>query len=234
MNDPMNKTMNEAMNCNKLTVAKMSEATQEDVAITCTYNILFTNDLACGRIQEMLFELKKSPLYKFKVKQEANRLKKLFVVFERIISEIAGNRIGFLADCNQAIEDECSTHIQNLRESMELHFEVNGQPNARLMSYIECARTFVHMACINIDCRIKDLEKFKLHYANRLNYLRMDEHLRYIDRLSELLFDGGNINLNENVACKINLRRIQSILTSSRMMAKAIQASEDLNYQNPS
>ena len=78
----------------------------ENITLAAIYNILFTNDIVCSLIVEMLSELRKSRLCRFRVKQQGNKLEQLMLQYEKKINKIAGHRAFFMADANQYIADE--------------------------------------------------------------------------------------------------------------------------------
>jgi hypothetical protein len=49
----------------------------ENITLAAIYNILFTNDIVCSLIVEMLSELRKSRLCRFRVKQQGNKLEQI-------------------------------------------------------------------------------------------------------------------------------------------------------------
>lgn len=73
----------------------------ENITLAAIYNILFTNDIVCSLIVEMLSELRKSRLCRFRVKQQGNKLEQLMLQYEKKINKIAGHRAFFMADANQ-------------------------------------------------------------------------------------------------------------------------------------
>lgn len=68
----------------------------ENITLAAIYNILFTNDIVCSLIVEMLSELRKSRLCRFRVKQQGNKLEQLMLQYEKKINKIAGHRASIL------------------------------------------------------------------------------------------------------------------------------------------
>jgi hypothetical protein len=64
----------------------------ENITLAAIYNILFTNDIVCSLIVEMLSALRKSELCRFRVKQQGNKLEQLMLQYEKKINKIAGHR----------------------------------------------------------------------------------------------------------------------------------------------
>ena len=67
----------------------------ENITLTAIYNILFTNDIVCSLIVEMLSALRKSELCRFRIKQQGNKLEYLARQYEKKINKIAGHRAFF-------------------------------------------------------------------------------------------------------------------------------------------
>lgn len=78
----------------------------ENITLAAIYNILFTKDIVCSLIVEMLSALRKSELCRFRIKQQGNKLEYLARQYEKKINKIAGHRAFFMADANQYIADE--------------------------------------------------------------------------------------------------------------------------------
>ena len=216
----------------ELKVCDVQEACKEDILLTSIYNIIFTNDLACSRIADAVYHIKQSGKYRQLIKKETNRLQQLTKEFEKMMSWIAGPRLGFMADANQVVEDECKIHIDGMRLGMKREFKKVGHSNPDMMSHIEMARTFSEMACVNLDCRIKEMLTRGVPEANRMKYMRMTDIFKAVDRLCELLYEGGNIDLNKNELCISSLRLIEVKLTDANLIAKAIVDSENINMEN--
>ena len=221
---------------NEAIVQEITKACKEDILLTSIYNILFTNDLAFGRIAELIYQLKISNQYKLRIKQETTRLLKQVKELEKIITEVAGPRIEFLADANQVIEEKCNPHIKLMRIGMNREFKNSGHPHPKLMSYYEAARTLTEMACVNLDYRIKEMNERGIPGAKRVSYLRMTEIFKSIDRLGDLLLVGANgqnkvkgFNLNTNALCMSSIKLLEAILTDAETIGKAISEGERLN-----
>ena len=92
----------------------------ENITLAAIYNILFTNDIVCSLIVEMLSELRKSRLCRFRVKQQGNKLEQLMLQYEKKINKIAGHRAFFMADANQYIADEVQPDLLKMEYSIKL------------------------------------------------------------------------------------------------------------------
>lgn len=213
-------------------ICELTEATEESIVITSTYNILFTNELALATLVVALFHIKESKHYKQEVKKETKRLEKYRKDFEKRLSEIIGPRGNFYADANQTIEDECNEHLDNIRNGMMRAFEKAGHAESELMSYIELARTITEMACVNLDYRINEMKKNGIKESSHLTYLRMTDAFKYIDRISRLTYKGNYVNLNQCEDCVSSLREMEKKLTDANLLAKAIVESNKLNPIN--
>ncbi len=64
----------------------------ENITLAAIYNILFTNDIVCSLIVEMLSELRKSRLCRFRVKQQGNKLEQLMLQYETYMTAFARQR----------------------------------------------------------------------------------------------------------------------------------------------
>lgn len=210
-------------------VCSLDEATDENITVTCIYNIILTNDLACARVANFLYHIKKSPQYKQQVKQEVKRLEKLTKTYERILMEVAAVRGEFLSDITQTAEEELGRDIELLRYSIEHEFLKSKCSNARLMSYVELACIMCQYACISLDKRIQEMKARNIPDAERVSYLRITDIFKSVSRLSEMLFEGGYVRLNNSFSCRTGLHIIEKKLTDAHLIAKAINTADALN-----
>ena len=97
------------------------------------------------------------------------------------------------------------------------------------MAHIELARTFGELAVINLDLRLEEMHKHKIKEAQNLRWMSQKNIFKSTTRLSEMLFEGGNVNLNKNLMCKTALRMIELKLTDVKLLAKSISESDKLN-----
>lgn len=210
-------------------VNNSAEATPQQFTLTAIYNILVTNDLMLAQVAEAIYRIKKTSIYKQRVKQQTNRLEELRTNFEKKMQEVAGPQIGFLADVAQLIQDECQVNIDQLIESITDEFTKVNHPYPSLMAHIELARTLSELAVINLDLRYKEMIERKIPCAKQIQWLRQKDILHATTKLSELMFKGGKINLNNNLMCKTALRMIEFKLTDVKLIAQCIVESDKLN-----
>ena len=57
--------------------------TAENFTLTAVYNILFTNDIVCGLVVDLISQLKKSSHYRFNVKQLTKRIENEMQKYEK-------------------------------------------------------------------------------------------------------------------------------------------------------
>lgn len=210
-------------------VRNEGKATPEQFALTATYNILVTNELMLAQVYAAIYHVKHSDQYKQKVKQVTNQLEKIRAKLEKKIEEVAGPRIAFLSDVAQMVQDECQVNIDQIIEAITEEFAKINHPYPRLMAQVELARTFSELAIINLDLRYKELIERNVPDPKYILWIRDEDFLRLTNRLSELLFKGGVVNLNKNIMCKTSLRLIEIKLTDVKLIARSISESNKLN-----
>lgn len=210
-------------------LASSTEPTKEQIALTATYNILVTNELMLAQIYEAISHIKETDKYKQSIKKETKKLEQLVRKFEKKIREVVGPRIGFLADVAQIVQDECQVNIDQLVTAITEEFTKISHPYPLMMAHIELARTFGELAVINLDLRLEEMYKHKIKEAQNLRWMSQKNIFKSTTRLSEMLFEGGNVNLNKNLMCKTALRMIELKLTDVKLLAKSISESDKLN-----
>lgn len=209
-------------------VCSMEEASEEDVAVTCLYNILFSNDMACSRIVDLLQAIRKASNISFQTEQASIRLEKQMRDYEKKMNKVYSIRASFIADANQIIEDALSIDINSLKDTVKHKFIESKCSNPVLMTAIEMARLFIYIAINGFDRRIKEMEERNIPDSGNLLYLRLTKFSKPIDELFRLAFDGVPINLNNKKSRKA-IRSIVKKLTDAHLIANAIKKAESLN-----
>ena len=182
-------------------VCDLSEASEESIVATSIYNILFANDISLSATTKLIYQTKNSPQYKHRVKEEVNLLERRVKKHENMMLTVSGPRTSFLADASSTMEGLCDRDIELLRLAILDVFRKEGHSNYMLMSYSETAYTLCNLALSNQDKRFQEMIERKIAHVLRLSYLSIIDIFLSVTRLSELLFEGGRIDLNENADC---------------------------------
>lgn len=113
---------------------QISRDMAENVTLTAVYNILFTNDVVCGLVVDFVSQLKKSPYYRFYVKQQAKRIESEMQKYEKRIAEIAGKKIFFMADANEVISEELQPDLLKMEYSIKSEFDKHKIKDSALLA----------------------------------------------------------------------------------------------------
>ena len=181
----------------------------ENITLAAIYNILFTNDIVCSLIVEMLSALRKSELCRFRIKQQGNKLEYLARQYEKKINKIAGHRAFFMADANQYIADEVQLDLLKMEYSIKLEFDKCRIENSALLA-------------------IEEVRPYNKEVTG-ITYLRLTDTLKVLDELSDILYKGGYCDLNQSDNCKRGMAIIQRKLTDCDIISRAINESDKLN-----
>lgn len=198
----------------------------ENITLAAIYNILFTNDIVCSLIVEMLSELRKSRLCRFRVKQQGNKLEQLMLQYEKKINKIAGHRAFFMADANQYIADEVQPDLLKMEYSIKLEFDKCRIENSALLAKVELTRCMAELACLSLDKRIEEVRPYNKEVTG-ITYLRLTDTLKVLDELplfyiregivtsiKVIIAKGGWLSYNENLLIVI-LSAAQSMSQTS-------------------
>lgn len=194
----------------------------ENITLAAIYNILFTNDIVCSLIVEMLSALRKSGLCRFRVKQQGNKLEQLMLQYEKKINKIAGNRAFFMADANQYVADEVQPDL------LKMEFDKCRIENSALLAKVELTRCMAELACLSLDKRIEEVRPYNKEVTG-ITYLRLTDAFKVLDELSDTLYRGGYCDLNQSDNCKRGMAIIQRKLTDCDIISRAINESDKLN-----
>lgn len=201
----------------------------ENYTLTAVYNILFTNDIVCGLVVDFISELKKSSYYRFNVKQQAKRIESEMKKYEKRIAEIAGKRIFFMADANEVISEELQPDLLKMEYSIKSEFDKHKLKDSALLAKMELTRCMCQLSCLSLNKRIEEVTPYNKD-IKRLTYLRLTTLFKYIDELSDILYQCKEyIDLNESKNCQTAMQIIQRKLTDCNIISRAINTSEEFN-----
>ena len=209
----------------KISDIKDKKLKAENITLAAIYNILFTNDIVCSLIVEMLSALRKSGLCRFRVKQQGNKLEQLMLQYEKKINKIAGNRAFFMADANQYV---VQPDLLKMEYSIKMEFDKCRIENSALLAKVELARCMAELACLSLDKRIEEVRPYNKEVTG-ITYLRLTDTFKVLDELSDILYRGGYCNLNQSDNCKRGMAIIQRKLTDCDIISRAINESDKLN-----
>lgn len=169
----------------------------ENLVVVTTYNILYTNDIVCSNIIEMMSELRKSTLYKNEVKMYANKVEKERKKYESLINRILADTCSFFADANDTFVSDIQKHVDVLYYAIKNVFDKNNIENSALIAKMELARTLCDFSCAQYKQRIEDLikvdSKFKLFH---IEYMNLETINKYAFIMMRSLNIGKTIDLN--------------------------------------
>ena len=189
----------------------------ENITLAAIYNILFTNDIVCSLIVEMLSELRKSRLCRFRVKQQGNKLEQLMLQYEKKINKIAGHRAFFMADANQYIADEVQPDLLKMEYSIKLEFDKCRIENSALLAKVELTRCMAELACLSLDKRIEEVRPYNKEVTGITywtNFLIFYIREGIVTSIKVIIAKGGWLSYNENLLIVI-LSAAQSMSQTS-------------------
>ena len=194
----------------------------ESLVVACTYNILFTNDIVMGLIVETAEAIKKTPLYKQKVKQllrscEVERRK-----YEKLVEGIIGDKIEFFADANEVFMMDVKKHIDTLYYSIKNELDKSDVPHSSTISKAQQACTMAGFACVQFDKRMEELKKTDIRLKKfSLQYLRLTTTSHKLSELMDAIPINRTIDLNVTPASQ-SLDIVSKKLADVDSIAKAI------------
>lgn len=196
----------------------------EPLVVLATYNILFTNDIVCGNVIDSIAELKKTSLYRQRVKQLANKADDARKSYEKLVNEIVSDRCTFFADANDVFSEEISKHIQILYYCIKREFDRHKFPQSDIIAKLETARTLCEFSCQQFDKRLEELrEKDRRFRGFHLDYLRLTNLLRLMNELIHSFRLPCTVDLN-TPECLTAIDVLAQKLVNGDLIAKAISA----------
>lgn len=96
------------------------------MAVACTYNVLFTNDIVSGLALDAVESVRKSPLFRYKTKQAVNKVEREQRKYEKTVNRVVGDKGAFFADANDVFLDDVRKHVEILYWSIKREFDKAG------------------------------------------------------------------------------------------------------------
>ena len=204
---------------------------EETIATAATYCILFTNDIACSLMVDLISDIKKSPMYRHETKKLTKGLEKALKLYERMMADTAKDKVAYLADACEIFTEEVSNDIKKFEYSLKRVLDKNDIDNAMLISQLECNRAILHFSIMSIDARVKEVMQYIQVSSKQLDYLKMEKCLYYVTSLCDVLCrqtDGG-CDFNKDANCRLAFDIIQLKLTDCRRITNAIETACVIN-----
>ena len=197
----------------------------ETIATAATYCILFTNDIACSIMVDLISDIKRSPFYKQEVKKLTNALEREMKIYERKVDRVAKEKINYLADACELFSEEVSNDIKKFEYSLKRVLDRSNIDNAMFISKLECTRVVLRFSIISIDARVKEIKPHIPISSNQLDYLKMEKCLFYTAALVDLFEKQtkGVCDFNADANCKLAFNVIELKLTDCRKITSAIE-----------
>lgn len=197
----------------------------ESMVVLCTYNILFTNDIACGQVIECIQAMKRTPHYRHLFKHFIVLAEKARLSYERTVNEVIGiDRGEFFADCNDKFTEEVDNNVEILYLQFKNELDNIGVPHSAGLARFELARTLCDYACVQFDERIEQLRKHDARFKGfSLEYLKLDNVCRLMNLASENLHIGQTVDMNTD-SCKSAFDVLARKLSDAENIANAIKA----------
>ena len=195
------------------------------IATAATYCILFTNDIACSIMVDLISDIKRSPFYKHEVKKLTNTLEREMKIYERKVERVAKEKINYLADACELFSEEVSNDIKKFEYSLKRVLDRSNIDNAMFISKLECARVVLGFSRTSIDARVKEIKPHIPISSNQLDYLKMEKCLFYTAALVDLFEKQtkGVCDFNADANCKLAFNVIELKLTDCRKITSAIE-----------
>lgn len=197
--------------------------TYEPQVVLATYNILFTNDIVCGRVIEDMEALAKTAYCKFRVKAIARQITAARHEYERLLNEILAERSEFFANANDAFTEEVDRHVTTLYFSIKREFDRHRITDSDLIARMETTRTLCDFACQQFDLRMEELATLDARFrVFRLRYLRLTNLTRLYGLLMPTFRIPCTVDLN-TADCLLAIDILARKLVDGNIIAKAIE-----------
>lgn len=195
------------------------------------YNILYVNDLACACVIDM----------KDKVKTQDKEAQKIYSAllkrqwnYEREITKIIGEQIGFCADVNAEMDDAVHDKLFSLYGAIYDYLKANNVDNCTFIAHAELAYTIIGYSILSIDKRIEECRKYNKDVVNLRSYKLTDMGIVAENLCKWLGRKCNGLNLNDCQKIKEAYHELDKVLTNISVIENAIiKAEEQQNAVRP-
>lgn len=192
------------------------------MAVACTYNVLFTNDIVSGLALDAVEAVRKSPLCRHKTKQWVNKVEREQRKYEKTVNRAIGDKGAFFADANDVFLDDVRKHVEILYWSIKREFDKAGLKHSDTIAKLELARTLCGFACVQLDEMQSEVQA-RTRYLRRftISYLRQTDLLKALNVAMRSLNIPCTVNLNSD-DCQDAMNILSVKLADADTIAKAI------------
>lgn len=124
---------------------------QSDMLVAVTYYWLFGNDLLCACVIDAIAALRRTPLYRQRVKQLLRRLDHERDRYERELNRVCSDRSDFFADANESVATAVSHDIDMLYYALKQAYDTHRVPHSAAVARLQLAYGLATYACSSFD-----------------------------------------------------------------------------------
>lgn len=173
----------------------------ENDTLILAYKKHYLDDTAFAQTFEAIEKLKRSPLYKHRVKLATKRAEQTMKELEkRNASCFSEEDINNLAMSYDKMDGFCEKPLKQLYFSLKGHLDKNKVPHSDIYAQVEVARIFCETACKSLEIDTEMARKEGITLYLRLQNKHIKSLLNATSTLARTLFDGREdkkIDLND-------------------------------------
>lgn len=192
--------------------------------------IMATNDMAHSLTIEFVSHIKKTPLYKQRIKQIVNNIQKDIKNYTNVTKQ-SWTDVDYYNDLCELVADEMRQDFKKFEFAVKNVLDKANAANADLIAKLEVTRTMVLGACITCD----EMERLvKKHIPANFKNFRLTNLAKNINRIEEILGFGTekDIDLSQDENCQLALQIIEKKLQTGKIYADAINQLQEQNQSN--
>lgn len=129
----------------------MGDGDQRNMVAAVTYYWMFTNDLLCACVIDAIADLRRTPLYRQRVKQLLRRLDHERDRYEREMNRVCSDRSDFFADANESVAAAVSHDIDMLYYALKQAYDTHRVPHSAAVARLQLAYGLAAYACSSFD-----------------------------------------------------------------------------------
>ena len=203
----------------------------EEIAVLCTYSILFTNDVCCGQMVDCFHAMKRTPYYKQAYKRYLNGADKARREYEREVNDVMQKHGEFFADCNDKYTEDVERHVEMLYWQFKQVLDKAGVEHSAELARFETARALCEYACLLFDERTGELiSENPIFRRFKIGYLRLTNVARLMNLACDSLDAFKTVDMNTQ-RCRTAFRALANKLTDADIITDAVKSGTEMEEE---
>lgn len=192
------------------------------------YNIMSLNDTASGCVFDAMNEIRRSGLYRYRVKQLERQIEKCRLKYERVLNGVIKDCNVFLAEYLELFGDDLDVQLQTLYWTIKNMYDRECVEDSHVKACVKMAFELTGLSVCIFDRRMEEMRREDIMFARfNLSYLRLTELFRLMEMLDKELCP----DLPDKAPVVTSLTAICNMLSDGERIVRQIKQVSDARIE---